>query len=115
MKSSISSVIKKNIKLKFKKSEKEISVFNKLARKNSYAPSGFNFSSKNLDQNLPVLDHNLDKMTKELEKSLQLREIQAPIQPEEEEKVPEKKIGNRARSVFSRISEQNHGSFSAKI
>jgi len=35
MKSSINTLIKRNIKMKFKKSEREINVFNNLAKKNS--------------------------------------------------------------------------------
>jgi hypothetical protein len=51
MKSSISSMIKKNMKLKMKKSEREMFNFNNLARKNSCAATGDVDSSKNLDQN----------------------------------------------------------------
>ena len=74
MTSSINNLIKKNIKLKFKKSEREISVFNNLAKKNSNnvlssQNLSCNLSQRNLVAMIPPLEHNLEKYTKELQKS----------------------------------------------
>jgi hypothetical protein len=67
MQTAMNTLIKRNIKAKFKKSEKEMGVFNKLAQKGS-----LNSFPENM---VPIFNLNLDKTLKDLQK--QNRNIEA--------------------------------------